>query len=373
VPGREGNADVWELRDLETPALVVDLDVATGNLRRMQERADRCGLRLWPHTKTHKVPALARLQMELGAAGLTVAKAGEAEVLRDAGLTRLHLAYPPVGEAKARRLADLLNRGCRLRVALDSAAAAACVADAAGRSGVPVEVLVEVDVGLRRVGVAPGEGALALARQVASLPGLVFAGLESYAGHIGHAPDEASRLEILRREGEALQATKDLLERDGLAPAVVSVGGTHHAARMEAIPLATEIRPGTYVYNDRDTLLAGSCDEAELAAFCWVTVVSRHADRAVVDGGSKTLSSDGRPGAGYGLVRGHPSWRVDRLNEEHGVIEWPEGERGPSVGDRLAIVPNHICATVNLHDRAYGLRGGEVAEVLEIAGRGKLR
>lgn len=363
----------WDLERIDTPALTVDLDIMERNLERAQESATRQGLALWPHTKTHKVAEFARRQLALGAGGLTVAKLGEAEVLFAAGLSPLSIHYPLVGEPKARRLAALLERGAVVRVVLDGPEAADTVSRAAGWAGAVVDILVEIDPGMHRVGVAPGGAAVALARHVASRPGLRLRGLASYAGHISGAADEAGRLAILHREAEAIAGTRELLEREGLAPEVVSVGGSHHGARMDRLAGATEVRPGTYIYNDRNILAAGSCTEADLAAQVVVTVVSVQGDRAVIDGGSKAFSSDPSPLGGFGLFVGHPGWSLVRMNEEHGVIAWPAADRAPGVGQRLCVVPNHICATVNLYDEILGMRGGLVERVYAVAGRGRSR
>jgi D-serine deaminase-like pyridoxal phosphate-dependent protein len=363
----------WDLATVDTPALVADIDVVERNLARMQAAADAAGLHMWPHTKTHKLPFLARRQMELGAEGITVSKLGEAEVMRDSGLTRILLHYPPVGEAKARRLAALVERGAEMRIALDSPEAADTVARAAALAGAEVDGLVEVDPGMHRVGRQPGAEVLELARYVAGRPGLRLLGLTSYAGHISGPRDEAGREAILKREIEVLGEERERLERAGLPPAVVSVGGTHHGARMERLRNATDVRPGTYVYNDRNILAGDSCRLDDLAAAVLVTVVSRNDGWAVVDGGSKAFSSDPSPLGGYGLVAGRPALSLDRMSEEHGVLVWPQGAEGPRVGERLAIVPNHICATVNLHDRVFFHRGGHVERVLPVAGRGRMQ
>jgi D-serine deaminase-like pyridoxal phosphate-dependent protein len=363
----------WDLEAIDTPALIADADIVEQNLARMQAAADAAGLHMWPHTKTHKLPFLAERQMALGAEGITVSKLGEAEVMRDAGFTRILLHYPPLGEAKARRLAALVARGAEMRVALDSTEAADTVARAADMAGGSIDILVEIDPGMHRVGRQPGPEVLDLARYVAERPGLRFLGLTSYAGHISAAPDEAGKEGVLQHEIDVLGAERERLERAGLPPAVVSVGGTHHGARMDRLRNATDVRPGTYVYNDRNILAGDSCRPEDLAAAVLVTVVSRNASWAVVDGGSKAFSFDTSPLGGYGLVPGQPELSLDRMNEEHGVLVWPEGAAGPRVGERLRIVPNHICATVNLHDRVFFHRGGLVERVLPVAGRGRMQ
>jgi D-serine deaminase-like pyridoxal phosphate-dependent protein len=363
----------WTLDQIDTPALLIDLDVVDANLRHIQDQAQGRGFHLWPHTKTHKSTWLAQQQVACGAQGITVAKLGEAEVMRAAGLTQMLIAYPLVGRLKARRLAELLGRGTTVRVALDSPEAADTASCAARDAGAEVGILLEVDTGFHRVGVAAGDAAVPLARYIAGLPGLRLLGLASFAGHINNATAEDNRRQILQAEAEALARTRDALAREGLTPEVISVGGTHHGARMPEIDVATEIRPGTYVYNDRNTLLAGSCTVDECAASVLVTVVSAHESRAVIDGGSKTFSSDPSPFGGYGLVKGHPDLVFERMSEEHGVLVWPPGTLPLRVGERLEVIPNHICPVVNLHDAAYGLRGGQVERVIVTDGRGRSR
>ena len=362
---------VWTPETLDTPALLVDLDVVDANLVREQDLARERGFDLWPHTKTHKSTWLAQLQVAHGASGITVAKLGEADVMRAAGLTTMLIAYPIVGPIKGARLAGLLAQGTNVRVAVDSREAADTASAAAHSAGASVGILLEIDTGFHRVGVEPGEAAVPLADYIAARPGLRFLGLASFAGHISTAPDEESRRRVLSEEADALARTRDALCRQGLSPDMISVGGTHHGARMGAIGLATEVRPGTYIYNDRNTMLAGSCREQDCAATVLVTVVSAHDTRAVVDGGSKTFSSDSSTFGGYGLVKERPDITFDRMSEEHGVLVWPRGARPLRVGERVEIIPNHICPTVNLHEVAFGLRDGAVERVIRTDGRGK--
>ena len=364
----------WTLDAIDTPALVVDLNIVERNLLRAQEAASRRGLALWPHTKTHKIPLFAQRQMELGARGLTVAKIGEADVMRASGLEHLLVHYPIVGALKVRRLADLASRTREVRLAVDTREAVDAANEAARLAGREIGILVEVDTGMNRLGVVPGDEVLALARYVVDQPGLRWLGLTSFAGQISQSPDETSRRGVMKEEARALALSREVLERAGLPPEVISVGGTHHFARLDLVEVATEVRPGTYIYGDRATLTAGSCTEADLAARVLVTVVSRHAGWAVVDGGSKAFSSDPHRDGGFGLVSGHPGWRLERFSEEHGIVTFAhEEDEGPRVGDRLEIVPNHICATVNLHDQVYGFRGTTVERVLAVEGRGRLQ
>lgn len=368
---------VWTLDRLLTPALVVDLDRTEENLARTAAEARRAGLQVWPHTKTHKTPLWARMQLDLGAKGLTVAKLGEAQVMAQAGLGPIQIFYPLLGEASSRRLSDLLRIAHGpVRVVLDSEASLDTVAVGARMADVGVEVLIEVDTGLHRAGVATPEEALTLGRAIGRRDGVRFAGLASFAGHVGYQASEEARLAVLREEGRILSETRECLEGAGIPVEAVSVGGTHHAARMAQITGATEIRPGTYIYQDRATVLAGSATWETCSATVLSTVVSTHRDWVVVDAGSKALASDTVSAGGCGAVLGHPEWEITGQSEEHGILRLAEGTAGagarlPTLGDRLRIVPNHICTVVNLFDAFYGVRSDAVVLRTVIAGRGR--
>ncbi len=363
---------VW---DLDTPALVVDLDVMERNLVRASEYAAANNLRLRPHTKTHKSPQLAGRQLALGAAGLTVAKAGEAEVMLAAGPPDLLLAYPVIGTAKLRRLVEVA-RSTRVTVALDSLVAAADLSAAATGGGVTFAVLAEVDVGLGRVGVAPGRELRDLVEGLAGMPGLAFEGVAFYPGHIRRM-DEAGikALDALDRLVRSLVAD---LRRDGFETPIVSGGSTpalYHSHRVAAM---NEIRPGTYIFNDRNTVASGACELADCAAFVLTTVVSTaRPGQVIIDGGSKTFSSDRLAGAGdeagYGLVLEDPRAVFVKMNEEHGFVDVRACTVGFRIGDRARVIPNHICTAVNLHETMYGIQGEKVVARWKVKARGKLQ
>ncbi len=355
------------LDEIDSPALLVDLDVVERNLARGHRRLKAKGVAVWPHVKTHKAPWLASLQVRHGADGITVAKLGEAEVMLEAGIRDILIDYPLIGAAKTRRLAQLLERGARIRVALDSLESIATVARAARLTGTTVDVLVEVDTGLHRVGVTTCQEAVTLARDIVNQQGLRFQGVASFAGHIGRAQTEAERQEILQAESRIVETTVEALHSAGLAPTVVSLGGTHHLARLDQLGPCTELRPGTYITNDRTVLTSGSCEPSDCALTVLVTVVSRRPTWAVIDGGSKTFSSDPHPDGGFGLIVGHPQWRFAWCNEEHGVIVWPADDEGPRIGQRLQVIPNHACPVFNLHPRAYGVRSGVATTDIAVA------
>jgi D-serine deaminase-like pyridoxal phosphate-dependent protein len=363
----------WDMQQIDTPALLIDLDVVEANLGRIATQAYAAGFGLWPHTKTHKSTWLAERQLAHGAEGLTVAKLGEAEVMRAAGLTNLLIAYPLVGPIKEHRLAELLRRGTRVRIALDSPEAADAASRAARAANAEVGILLEIDSGFKRVGIPPGQPAVPLAQHIMRLPGLRFLGISSFAGHISNVTEEAERQRILAVESQTLGATREALAQSHIPVEVISIGGTHHEARLDHIHGVTQVRPGTYIYNDRNTLLAGSCAAADCAASLLLTVVSAHPGRAVVDGGSKAFSSDGNPFGGYGQVKGHPNLTFERMSEEHGVLTWEGNSHQLAVGDRIEIIPNHICPVVNLHEMGYGIRAGQVERLIHAQGRGKMQ
>jgi len=367
--------------ELDTPALVVDVDVMEGNLAAMAEGARRRGVALRPHIKTHKSPWIAHRQLAHGAVGVTAAKLGEAQVMADAGITDILVAYPIVGELKLRRLEALLDMA-RVTVALDSLEAAEPLSRLGRRRGEPIPVYMEVDTGLRRLGVPPASPeALDLARKLAALPGLRLAGITTHGGHVARARTYQELARLARAQAEALVATADMLRRAGLPVDQVSTGSTP-AARFELeVDGITEIRPGTYVFYDANCVAQGVVPPERCAARIVATVVSRPApDRAVIDAGSKTISPEAREDGSYGIVVGRPDLILNRLSEEHGIIELHPAARGSggaiadlAVGHRLAIIPNHICPCVNLSDVLYAARGGRILWEIPVAARGARR
>ena len=358
--------------DLSTPAVVVDLDVLERNISRMATRARDAGVRLRPHAKTHKCPEIGRLQRSAGAWGLSLAKLGEAEVFVDAGFDDVFLAYPIVGEDKGRRLLALSDRA-RLAAGVDSVEGARSLAGPFAAAGRTLDVVLKVDVGYGRVGVLP-ERAVEVARLVAELPGLRLRGAFTHAGHGYLAEDRAGVDEVARLEGERLVEAATRLREAGLVVDEVSVGSTPTAAVAMRVGGVTECRPGNYVFHDASQVALGTCGVEDCALTIVATVVSvPAADRAVVDAGSKTLSSDPlRPRAGgYGRILGRES-RIEKLSEEHGVVAVAPGETF-RVGERVRILPNHACVVANLHDRLVGVSGERVETILDVAARGRVR
>jgi D-serine deaminase-like pyridoxal phosphate-dependent protein len=358
------------LGDLETPVPVVDLDRLERNLDRMAGYARGHGLALRPHAKTHKAPRIAAEQLRRGAAGLTCATPRETEVMT-AVAQDLLLAHPPVNRAKLARLLAL-PPDVRLTVALDSPEAVEMLADAARAHDRPVRVLTELDLGMRRVGVGSATEAVALARLLRSRAPLEYAGILFYPGHIRVPLDQqTSALERLDRE---LRAVRQALDAAGCAPAVVSGGSTPTAWRSHEIEGLTEIRPGTYVYNDRATLVTGAASLGDCALTVLATVVSTAVPgQAVIDAGSKALGREPLPEAraGFGEVLGHPEVTVRAMSEEHGILDLGRSSWCPRVGDPVRVLPNHVCVVVHLNDTVVGIRGEEVVERWTVEARGR--
>jgi len=360
--------------EIDTPALVVDLDRFERNLGRVADYAREHGLRLRPHTKTHKSVYVAGLQQRLGAAGLTVAKVSEAEVMLEAQPANLLVAYPIVGQAKLARLMEVARR-TRVTVALDSAFAVHELADAARGGAVQAGVLAEVDVGLGRVGVAPGAPLVELARAILRQPRLTFEGITFYPGHIKGLDEPGRR--ALAQLSDLLQSILADFRAEGIEVGIVSGGSTPTLFHSHEVVGLTEIRPGTYVFNDINTVLSGACTLDDCAASILTTVVSTaRPGQMIIDGGSKTFSSD-RPGNAAEVTFGHvveaPGARFYKMNEEHGFIDLAHAEREFTIGDRVHVIPNHVCTAVNLHERVYGMRGDTVERVWKIDARGKLQ
>lgn len=362
------------ISELETPAVIVDLDVMDQNLSRMSAYCREHHLLLRPHTKTHKIPNLAKRQIAAGATGITVAKLGEAEVMLRAGITDILIAYPIVSDEKATHLAKIAEQA-DITVTLDSHEAALGISAVALRHGTTIGVLVEMDVGFGRCGIGNEKDLLTLAQAITDLPALEFKGLMFFPGHFTVGPDERAALRV--PVNDFLDRTLEKFARAQLPVSLVSGGSTPTAFESSLFHGVNEVRPGTYIFNDRTTAGIDACSSSDYALSVIVTVVSTAVSgHAIVDGGSKTFSSDryqAGDGSGFGLVREDPGAIVERLSEEHGHLNIERSERRYRVGDRLSIIPNHVCPTVNLHDEIYGVRGEQVETQWRVEGRGKVR
>lgn len=364
------------LFDLDTPALVIDLDKVEANIAEMAAVTRAAGVRLRPHTKTHKVPELAQMQVAAGASGITCAKVGEAEVMVDAGIDDVLVAYPIYGPAKWSRLAALRERA-RIIVSLDSLEVAQGLGTVGLQGNGPLEVYVEVDTGHHRMGRAPGAPTADLVQRIANVPGLEVIGLLTHAGHAYGAPTLDERDRVVAREVEDLVRTKELCAQFGINLHEISVGSTP-SARREAQHSAqgvTEVRPGTYIFNDTAMVSLGVATYDTCAAFVLATVVSRPAqDRFVIDAGTKCFTSDGVGRPDWIKVAGWDDLTMEFTTEEHGVgVINPDAGGRLEIGDKLLLIPSHVCPVFNLFDSVHVARSGEVHDEWVVKGRGKVR
>ena len=364
------------LAEVDTPALLIDLDALERNLQRMSDAVARTSAKLRPHAKTHKSPIIARMQISRGAVGVCCQKVSEAEAMVRGGVTSVLVSNEIAGRRKLERLAALA-READVAVCTDSLSNIAELADAAGRAGVRLPVLVEIDVGGKRCGVAPGEATVELARAIAASKNLRFAGLQAYHGSAQHIRDHTERKAAIDRAVAVTGDTVDALRRVGLECEIVGGAGTGTFEIEGGSGVYNELQAGSYVFMDADYARnraadGGSFRDFEHALFVYVTVMSMPVpERAVVDAGHKALSNDSgmpEPLALAGATYGRPS-------DEHGVLDLTRCNDRPRLGDKLLLIPGHCDPTVNLHDWYVGIRGlGGGAPVVEtvwpIAARG---
>ena len=345
--------------ELETPVPVVDIDRLESNISRLQSYLDEHGIANRPHIKTHKIPAIAQMQMDAGAMGITCQKVSEAEVMVDAGFNDIFIPYNIIGESKLARLMALAKR-VTVSVTADSAYVIRGLSDAAQGAGLTLTVLIECDTGAHRCGVQSPQEAAALARLIDQLPGLHFGGLMTYP--------TSEQTDSFVRE------TRNLLAIDHLNIERVSGGGSPTMWQVHTHREITEHRAGIYVYGDRLTLRAGSVTLDTCALKVHTTVVSRPtAERGILDAGSKSLSSDLHGLDGYGYVCEYPDAKIYALSEEHGHVDFSACERKPEIGERLTIIPNHCCTVTSLFDEVVGVRGDQVEVIWQVTARGTVR
>ena len=339
---------------LETPSVLINLDRMEANIRRMQAHCDSLGVKFRPHIKTHKIPAIARMQMDAGAVGLACQKVSEAQVFAESSFNDIMIPYNIVGASKAARLADLALYN-RIAVSADSLPVIQGLSEAAAAVGVTLRVLVELETEIQRAGV-PAERVVELAKRIDADDHLHFAGLVVYPSNPSIRP--------------ALQEALTRLHDAGIGVDIVSGGGTGAAIHAADVPELTEIRVGTYVFNDWRTLASGWCALDDCAMTVTATVVSRPSnDRLILDSGSKTLNAESHDGQ-YGLILDYPDARLYKLNEEHGYVDVSACEVAPEIGERVRILPVHTCVVTNLHNTIYGVRGDQVEVEWTVAARG---
>jgi D-serine deaminase-like pyridoxal phosphate-dependent protein len=348
--------------DLETPAVTVHLDIMEDNIRRVQSHLAKHGLANRPHIKTHKIPSLGKMQMKAGAVGITCQKLGEVEVFADAGVADdVLLTFNILGDAKLERLMALMKRLRRLAVVIDNEVVARGLSEAGKRHGVDVRFLIECDTGMGRNGVQTPQAALDLAKTTVKLPRMQFDGIMTFPIRYPQSHDFF---------GQALA----LFKQAGIPVPVVSGGGTPAIFSVDKFPMLTEHRAGTYIYNDVMTVASGTATWDNCAMRVRATVVSRPTDtRAVIDAGTKVLTSDQYTVKGYGHVMEYPEGEVVHLSEEHGVIDLSACKERPQIGEVVNVVPNHCCVVSNMVDEVYGVRGDRVETVWPVTARGAVR
>jgi D-serine deaminase-like pyridoxal phosphate-dependent protein len=344
--------------ELETPCVVIDSEVVNNNIAAMAEAVARCGVKLRPHAKTHKLPEMAARQLAAGAIGITVAKISEAEVMASSGIRDIFVAYPLVAKSKLERAARLSLSGIRLIIGVDSLEGAKRISEVAVREGAELEVRLELETGLRRTGVAIDK-AVQLAKQINALDGIKLSGIFTYRGAMVGGASTLDLQAAGHEEGRLMVDAAASLRNAGIAIQDVSVGSSPTALFAAEIDGITEVRPGTYIYQDRMQAAFGTCALEDCAGVVLATIVSRPSDDLIIiDGGSKTFATDVQPGnsplflKGFGHIIGDPDAVLERMNEEHGMIRvLPDSVY--QVGDCVRIIPNHICSTVNLHNFVY--------------------
>jgi D-serine deaminase-like pyridoxal phosphate-dependent protein len=343
---------------LETPVAIVELDKLAANIGRFQSYLDEHGIANRPHIKTHKIPEIAHMQLKAGAVGITCQKIGEAEVMAQAGIQDIFLPYNIIGESKLERLMRLARR-VKLSVTADSQFTVAGLSGAAQREGLELETLVEFDSSYGRCGVQSPQEAAELARIIARSPGLRFGGLMTYPSN-----QHSDNFVV---ETKALLAGQLAVER-------VSGGSTPGMWQAHTHPEINEHRAGMYIYGDRATLKNGAMKLEDCSLKVITTVVSRPtADRGILDGGSKTFSSDLLGLEGHGLILEYPEAVYYSQSEEHGHVDFSKCARKPEIGERVTVIPNHCCVVSNLFNQIVGVRGDKVEVIWPVAARGALQ
>ncbi len=345
-----------EIANLETPVAIVDMDRLEANINRLQSYLDQHGIANRPHIKTHKIPAIAHMQLQAGAAGITCQKIGEAEVMVAAGIKDIFIPYNIIGAQKLERLMALA-KVATISITADSEYTVNGLSEAANRAGLNLSVFVEFDTGSQRCGVQTPEQAAELAAYIQRKPGLMFGGLMTY-------PVNAQTDPFVEAVGKLLP---------GLDVKNVSVGSTGSMWDAHQHKSITEYRAGMYIYGDRYTLKTGAVKLEDCALKVITTVISRPtADRGILDGGSKTFSSDLLGLTGHGLILEYPEAQIYALSEEHGHVDFSACANRPAIGERVTVIPNHCCVVTNLFDQIVGVRGNTVDTVWDVAARGKL-
>jgi D-serine deaminase-like pyridoxal phosphate-dependent protein len=363
---------------VETPSLVVDLARVQANLDDMANFTRSQGVHLVPHVKTHRTPQFAQMQVDSGADALCIAKLSEAESFASAGFTNLVMAYPIVGADKIARAVRLVSSGVSLRLTTDDLLAGRRLGEGFAEAGLVADLTIKVDTGFHRVGL-PAKPAVRLARELAAVDGLRIRGFITHEGHAAGADDSCGLHDLSLETGQLMMWAADEARREGLAIDVVSVGSTATARHTTLVDGITEVRPGIYPFNDYGQVIRGTVGVDRCAARVVATVVSAVAPgRAIIDAGSKSLGQDllavwfADGPSGHGLVADRPGWKLNKVSEEHGWMQW-DGAGGPTplaVGERVQIIPNHICSAFHVLGECVVIRDGVVEGTWTATARG---
>ncbi|MDF2499830.1 MAG: alanine racemase [Anaerosporomusa subterranea] len=360
---------------IESPALLIDNDIMQNNLRFMQAKADQYQVNLRPHIKTHRMPELAQLQTQLGAFGITVAKVGEAEVMAEHGLKNIFIANEIVGKSKLERI-KALHQKINIRIGVDNEYQIDQIEEVFQSEESGLEVLIELEVGENRSGVITDEQLINLVNYIKSKQKVLLKGIFSHEGHCYKAKDIEDCLKLAIESQERTIRAANIILSLGVAIDTVSIGSTPSLMNAAISDGITEIRPGTYIFMDVGQGTAQQ-DFSKCAATILTTVISKPTEeRVVLDAGAKSLTSQNRSGGicatyGYGLVKNSTNVRLSGVFDEHGLIIDKEFGNRVNVGDKVEVIPNHICPACNLYDKAYLVSSGEIIKEMPVLCRGK--
>jgi len=362
---------------LETPCIVIDVRTAKHNIEKMQVASNACSVKLRPHIKTHKMPYFAKMQVGAGCAGITCAKVREAEVMADAGIQDIFIAYPMVGPARVNRVIALAQRIQRLILGVDSIEMARPLSEAAMHAGIKLEVQMEVDTGAKRTGVMRGNAAH-LAQELAALPGLHLTGIYTFKSLVFNDQPTLDKVQAGAEEGELMAGIAADIRGCGISIEDISAGSTPTGIEVAKTGEVTEIRPGTYIFNDFMLVREGVASLEDIAVRIYATVVSTPCrEYAVIDGGTKTFPMDITPETppfqypGYAVVADSDDLQLLRMNEEHGILSSKKGDTGLHVGDIVELIPVHVCTAINMHNSVYLYDGIHLRREV-VAARGML-
>lgn len=369
------NNDMRSPYNLPTPCLLIDRERTLDNIHMMQERADELGLKLRPHIKTHRMPYFAKLQVEAGAAGIACAKIGEAEVMADAGINDIFIANEVIGLDKYERLRDL-HRRIHVRIGIDNKVQLAQMEEIFAEEEKPLEVLIEYEVGEVRSGIVEDDQLVDLVEAIKRCKHVVLKGIFSHEGHTYKADDIDDCVRKAKIAYERTVRAANLIREMGVEIDTVSIGATPSIMNGAYLEGITELRLGTYIFFDVGQSKAIN-DFSHCAATVLASVISKpHGERVVMDSGAKALVSQNRPTGicatrGFGAIKGAEHINIENLFDEHAVLNSAEFRDKVEIGDKVEVIPSHICPTVNLYDEAYLVSGGKVLGTLPVECRGK--